>query len=443
MDNRLCKNNYFNGKCVVKNCTKFHLRRADEETILFDTYANLAQHQDVKNAKIIPATFPKGIKLHVLNITDRPLEWTRPIKQDHMEIHNILGFNNQLDPFLQSNAEFTEDTKQAIAALLDIKDFLYRAFSVNIDKLDESFSTIPAGATLLSSILSMYSKKQINPSLPLFIQAAEHDSSLHKLLNQEGIKNTPIIWRNHNSMKQNYTSTFPDSATNNHYFQISPSAKPYSKEQIQSLIKNNMTCKILATSRAGFRTYQPHDLLHSICNIHQAILDSGIKQELYTTNERLVDNVISIFPQLLSPSQRNGNSRIIGNRATATMFKWNTSLEISPPKPKSPTAKPIPALMEIAAKPSPKPQRELKRTRKEDSLDQATSRPAKIIKTTYHQDHQSLSLSLPIPDDQREKCKKLFDTQDFGNWILQQITAYIHNQQEVKENIDPAQPQLL
>jgi hypothetical protein len=106
MDSRLCKNNYQNGQCVVKNCNKFHLRRAGVDTILIDTFAKLSQHVEIKKSKLIPATFPKGIKFHVLNVTGDPMEWVHPIgsgltKQHHMGVHNILSYDNSSDHLLQ------------------------------------------------------------------------------------------------------------------------------------------------------------------------------------------------------------------------------------------------------------------------------------------------------------------------------------------------------
>ena len=435
MDSRLCKNNYQNGQCVVKNCNKFHLRRAGVDTILIDTFAKLSQHVEIKKSKTIPATFPKGIKFHVLNVTGNPMEWVHPIgsgltKQHHMGVHNILSYDNSSDHLLQEFPDLVEDTKQALAACLDIKDLLYQAFSIDLAKLNQNDDSIPAGATLLSIILNLYSKKAINPSVPLFIYAAEPDQSLHQLLNADSVKNTPIIWRNHNSIRNNYTSSFPDSKANNHFFQINPSSKAHSLHEIKSLIKNDMLSKILATSRAGQRTFQPHDLLHTICNIHQAILDCGIKQELYVTNERLVDNVLRIFPRLLSPSERTGNSGVMSIRATATMTKWKASFEKSPST--SPIPKTIPSLMDTPVQPS------LKRSRKAmEELDQPTEdRPAKITRIAIKQDQQ-VSLNLIIPQEKISQCPQITANPEFNDWLNRQISSYINNYQENKENIAP------
>ena len=339
MDFRICKNNFFQGECIFKTCHKFHLRRENEETILIDTYANFQEHREIKKTQNIQASFPPGIKLHVFNVTDDPWQWITPITQPNIEIHNVVGFKNYLDKHLKSKPEFLTETKEVIAALLDIKDTIYSALSINIDKA--TGTELPPGATLLSNVLSMYNQQKIHASIPLFINAEEHSASLHMLLNQDGLKNTPIIWRNHNTTINNYTTSFPNSATNNHYFQINAVATGDSTKEIKKLINNNMLTKILPTSQMDQLSYHPHLLLHTICNIHQAIIDSGIKQELFTTNEQLIQNVLSTFSRLFSHPPSNGNPRLIGNKAITNLHKWYIPEEKPPqtiPQPANPNS---------------------------------------------------------------------------------------------------------
>jgi hypothetical protein len=450
MDPRICKNNYYNVNCTTKHCSKFHLRRnIKEETVLIDTYTNFFQHNEIKKTKTVPASFPPGIKLHVLNITDRPAQWSSPIQQTNMTMHNVLGFHNLNDTCIQWDSDLLTDVKQTFSALLDTRDRLYSALSINIDAHDISSSNVPAGATLLNSTIDQYKAKSINPSVPLYIQAAEPDIHLYALLNHEALKYTPIIWRNHNSMNNNYNKSFPNSS--NHYFQINPSSKTASITEITRLIKNNMLCKLIPTSRTGSRTFQPHELLTTLCNIHQAILDSGTRQELYTTNERLIDNTLCIFPHLLSNATTNGNPKIMRDRATANMAKWFNYLE---PKPKitsfeftytqKPTSIPPSALMDLNdLQPTYKTshhQRDLKRRRTSPKPQSPvpTNRNTKKILPTINPDG-TCSYKWNI-DQQGDIMSRIINDEDFKAFMQIKIAEYLQSKRTKQPLALPAPP---
>lgn len=182
MDPRICKSNYYNGTCRTKSCTKYHLRRSNQEdTIIIDTYTNYHQHMIGRNSNKVLATFPPGIKLHVLNVTNCPHTWSSPPKRQAtgIEIQNIVGFDCQHYKLLADKPEIIDDIILTFQSLINNK--LYTAISVELGRYAPETPETP-GSILLSNVLTQYSKKTIPQATPLFIKAHDHSTSLHKLM---------------------------------------------------------------------------------------------------------------------------------------------------------------------------------------------------------------------------------------------------------------------
>jgi hypothetical protein len=212
-----------------------------------------------------------------------------------------------------------------------------------------------------------------------------------------------------------------------------------------------MLCKLIPTSRTGSRTFQPHELLTTLCNIHQAILDSGTRQELYTTNERLIDNTLCIFPHLLSNATTNGNPKIMRDRATANMAKWFNYLE---PKPKitsfeftytqKPTSIPPSALMDLNdLQPTYKTshhQRDLKRRRTSPKPQSPvpTNRNTKKILPTINPDG-TCSYKWNI-DQQGDIMSRIINDEDFKAFMQIKIAEYLQSKRTKQPLALPAPP---
>ena len=453
MDPRLCKNNYFNATCTVKNCVKYHLRRSlNEETIIIDTHTNFFEHMASKNSKRVLATFPPGIKVHAFNITDCPTQWAAPPMTKHendvvpksMEVHHIVGLAPEYHQLLVESPDMLIDIQLSTQAL--ITESIYTSISVELGQYNQETLETP-GTILLSNVLNQYNKRTIPPATPLFIKAQEHSKSLHVLLDQPGLKNTPVIWCDHNQTKDNFLTSFANCVSNNHYFQINSSLSKHAYNEILPIIKNGMFHKLIPSSCGsddwtGYE-YHPHRIINTLCNIHQAVLESGSTQELFTTNERLIDNMLTIFPKMLKEKPSDGNPRLILNRATANLVKWFKYFNTKPllvakvtqhKKSKKHVKQQLPGLMDNLQK-SPQPQRNPKRARHSDEVITSTpakrSKPLKAITINWSNSaHASI-------------MEQITNETDFSSWIIQQAEKYLTEKRQIEEFAAAEEPTII
>ena len=333
MDSRLCMNNYFNGTCSTINCQKFHLRRsATAETVIIDIHTNLYQHRATQRQ-----FFPKGITVQVVNATDLPLKWAIPpeyhVDRDFYTQHNAIGFSWRHQELFEEVPDIIDDVITSMNAF--INTHVYSAFTINISRYpDEAYMT--PDVFFLQTILAQYRRYKIPSRTPIFIKAQEHSTGLHVLMDQHELMKTPIIWRDHNSSRNNLLTTMPSLVLKNHYFQVNSNSSAFALSEISTLIARGLVTQILPTSHHGEditsdHNYQPHRMLQTLCNIHQAILASGLQQELFTTNEQLLENVYRIFPKKDTPKSYTGRPATILATNAAPMAKWFDSLAKNDP----------------------------------------------------------------------------------------------------------------
>lgn len=209
--------------------------------------------------------------------------------------------------------------------------------------------------------------------------------------------------------------------------------------------------------------YKPHNILTTICNIHQALLESGIQQELFTTNERLIDNILNIFPKMLSTIQPESNHRIVANRATANMFKWLAFM----PMDKSPvkalpysqqilqthqatnqqpptTSTPQPQLLKrkldndenissVQTKRSKKQRENRKRGGKKPKKIQSTQEPKLLEPTLCNANESTKSLTISLDNSKSSAMlAEMSNDPDLSNWIIVQAEQFLKDKQELE-----------